>query len=119
VTSMRRALLVAVMLAVAVPLSADRRDDAKAEVAFGIQVARKGLWKEALSRWQKATERDPNDAEGWNDLAVGYEQIGNFDGARQAYEKALRIEKDNEYIRQNYAAFFEIYDRQHARSNGR
>jgi Flp pilus assembly protein TadD len=116
VTRMRRALLVAVMLAVAVPLSADRRDDAKAEVAFGIQVARKGLWKEALFRWQKATELDPNYAEAWNDLAVGYEQMGKFDDARKAYEKALGIDKSNEYIRQNYAAFFEIYDRQHARS---
>lgn len=116
VGSMRRALLVAVMLAVAVPLAADRRDDAKAEVAFGIKVAQKGLWKEALFRWQKATELDPNYAEAWNDLAIGYEQMGKFDEARSAYDRALKIDKDNEYIRQNYAAFFEIYDRQHARS---
>jgi Flp pilus assembly protein TadD len=113
--SVPRAFLVAVMLAVAVPLSADRRSDAKAEVAFGIDVAHKGLWREAILRWQMATELDPTYAQAWNDLGIGYEQMGKFDEARQAYDKALKIDPNNEYIRQNYDAFREIYDRQNRR----
>ena len=115
VRKIRRVLLVATILAVTVPLYADRRSDAKSEVAFGIDVAKKGLWKEALFRWQKATELDPSYAEAWNDLAVGYEQIGDFDKARTAYDKATSIEPKNQYILQNYDAFREIYDRQNRR----
>jgi Flp pilus assembly protein TadD len=115
VRKMRRVLLVATMLAMTVPLYADRRSDAKSEVAFGIDVAKKGLWKEALFRWQKATELDPSYAEAWNDLAVGYEQLGDFDKARTAYDKATSIEPKNQYILQNYDAFREIYDRQNRR----
>jgi Flp pilus assembly protein TadD len=108
---MRHAVLVAAIVAMSVPLCADKHDDAQAQVAFGIQVAQKGLWKEALLRWQRAVEIDPKYAQAWNDLAIGYEQVGNFDGARKAYETALSIDNNNEYIRQNYAAFREIYDR--------
>lgn len=113
---MRRALLVVAMVAMAVPLYADKHEDAKAQVAFGIRVAQKGLWKEALFRWQRAVELDPNYAQAWNDLAIGYEQVGNFDEARKAYDRALTINKDDQYIRQNYDAFREIYDRQNRRS---
>jgi Flp pilus assembly protein TadD len=112
---MRRALLVAVLVTLTVPLYADRRSDAKSEVAFGIAVAKKGLWKEALFRWQKATELDPNYAEAWNDLAIGYEQLGNFTEARKAYEAALKIDPKNQYMNQNFDAFREIYDRQNIR----
>ena len=112
---MRRAILVATMLAVSVPLYADKRDDAKSQVKFGIDVAQKGLWKEALLRWQMATEIDPTYAQAWNDLAIGFEQMGKFDDARKAYDKALAIDPHDAYIRQNYDAFREIYDRQNRR----
>jgi len=115
VRGMQRAVLVALLLAASVPLYADRHSDAKAEVAFGIDVAHKGLWREAILRWQKATELDQTYAEAWNDLAIGYEQMGKFAEAREAYDKALKIEPHNEYILQNYDAFREIYDRQNRR----
>lgn len=103
------------MLAMAVPLYADKHDDAKAQVSFGIAVAQKGLWKEAIFRFQRATELDPTYAQAWSDLAVGYEQQGNFADARKAYETALKIDPHDQYILQNYDAFREIYDRQNKR----
>jgi Flp pilus assembly protein TadD len=115
VSGMRRAFIVALLLALSVPLYADPHSDAKAMVAFGIDVAHKGLWREAILRWKKAIELDKTYAEAWNDLAIGYEQMGNFAGAREAYDTALKIEPTNEYIRQNYDAFREIYDRQNRR----
>src|SRR5207237_7904873 len=82
-----RSWLVAVLLVgIAVPAFADqRRSDAKAQVAFGIAVAQKGLWKEAIYRFEKAVQLDPSYAAAWNDLAAGYEQLGRFDDARKAY----------------------------------
>jgi Tfp pilus assembly protein PilF len=99
----------------AAPAFADRRSDAKDQVEFGWQVAMKGLWNEAAFRWEKAVELDPTYAAAWNDLGIAYEQQGKFDLARKAYEKALQIDPNNNFIRQNYDLFREIYDRQNRR----
>src|SRR4249919_1600361 len=90
---------------------ADARSDAKAQVEFGINVAQRGLWREAIYRWEKAIEIDPTYAAAFNDLAVAYEHEGQLDKAREAYEKALAIEPNNPQIKQNYELFKEINDR--------
>ena len=93
------------------PAFADARSDAKAQVEFGINVAQRGLWREAIYRWEKAAQIDPTYAEAYNDLAVGYEHEGQLEKARQAYEKALEIDPTNAQIRQNFELFKEINDR--------
>jgi Flp pilus assembly protein TadD len=84
---------------------------AKQQVAFGIEVAQLGLWKEAVYRWSRAVELDPESARARNNLAVAHEQMGEFDEANQQYEKALELEPNNIYIRQNYELFREAYER--------
>ena len=107
-----RVLTVLLLLgATAAPLAADARSDAKKQVEFGITVAQRGLWREAIYRWEKAVELDPTYAAALNDLAVGYEHEGQLDKARKAYEKALEVEPNNSQIRQNYELFKEINDR--------
>jgi len=76
------------------PLRADARSEAKDQVDFGIDVAMRGLWREAIYRWQRAVEIDPTYAEAFNDLAVAYEHEGQLDKARTAYEKALELEPE-------------------------
>ena len=99
-------------MAVAMPsLHADARGDAKQQVEFGIAVAQRGLWREAIYRWQRAVEIDPTYAEAYNDLAVAYEHEGELDKARAAYEKALQLAPGNASIKQNYELFKEINDR--------
>ncbi len=90
---------------------ADARADAKAQVEFGIAVAQRGLWKEALYRWERATQIDPTYAAGFNNLAVGYEHEGMLDKAAEAYERALKLEPNNALVRQNFELFKEIHDR--------
>ena len=108
----RATLLLVVALATAsAPVFADARSDARAQVDFGINVAQKGLWREAIYRWEKATELDPGYAAAFNDLAIAYEHEGQLDKARKAYEKALALEPNNANIRQNYDLFKEINDR--------
>lgn len=89
----------------------DARSDAKAQVEFGIAVAQRGLWKEAIYRWERATQIDPTYAAGFNNLAVGYEHEGLLDKAAEAYERALKLEPNNALVRQNFELFKEIHDR--------
>ena len=106
-------LLVATCVA---PAIADARSDARAQIEFGINVAQRGLWREAIYRWEKAVEIDPTYAEAHNNLAIGYEHEGQFEKARQSYEKAIKLAPNNLQIQQNYELFKEINDR---RSNAK
>jgi Tfp pilus assembly protein PilF len=102
-------------VAVAVALSgvayADARSDAKAQVEFGIAMAQRGLWAEAIYRWERATQLDPTYAAGFNNLAVAYEHEGQLDKAAEAYERALKLEPNNQLVRQIFELFKEIHDR--------
>jgi type IV pilus assembly protein PilF len=93
------------------PSFADAKSEAKSQVEFGINVAQRGLWREAIYRWQKATELDPTYAAAFNDLAIAYEHEGQLDKARKAYEKAIELDPNNTQVRQNYELFKEINDR--------
>src|SRR5258706_14313508 len=110
---MRIGLLTALFLlsAAAAPMAADARSDAKKQVEFGIAVAQRGLWREAIYRWERASQIDPKYAEALNNLGITYEHEGDLEKARVAYEKALELEPNNALIKQNYELFKEINDR--------
>src|SRR6478672_9847248 len=114
-----RAMIVAAAIVAFAPsaVAADARSQAKEQVDFGIKVAQNGLWKEATYRWIKATEIDPTYAAAWNNLAIAYEQQGNFPEAQKAYEKAVQLDPKNQMIRQNYDLFKEINDRAKRRTD--
>ena len=111
----RLLLVAALALAVVVPVSADRRSEAKEQVTFGIELAQKGIWQAATRHFERATKIDPSYAAAWNNLGVGFEQLGEFQKAREAYESARELEPDNTFINNNYDLFREIYDRQNRR----
>ena len=105
-------LTVALLLtALAGVAHADTRSDAREQVEFGISVARKGLWKEATYRWERATQIDPDYAAAFNNLAVAYEHEGMLEKAGTAYDRALKLEPNNAMVRQNFELFKEIHDR--------
>jgi Flp pilus assembly protein TadD len=114
-----RAMVVAAAVVAFAPAVAarDARSQAKEQVDFGIKVAQNGLWKEATYRWLRATEIDPTYAAAWNNLAIAYEQQGNFVEAQKAYEKAVELDPKNQQIRQNYDLFKEINDRAKRRTD--
>lgn len=105
------ALVVLLSIVTVVPAGADARDDAKKQVEFGISVAQRGLWREAIYRWERAAAIDPTYAAAQNNLGIAYEHEGEMEKARAAYERALELEPSNEFIRQNYELFKEINDR--------
>ena len=86
---------------------ADDAKDSKKEVAFGIDVARRGLWREARFRFEQATTLNPESAAAFNNLGVTLEQQGDFAGARSAYERALQLNPKSLSIQQNHDLFQE------------
>lgn len=86
------------------------------EVRFGIDVARRGLWREARFRFERAAALDPGNSSAFNNLAVAYEQEGNFKKAREAYEKALELRPGSLDIQQNYDLFREADDKRNRKS---
>jgi Flp pilus assembly protein TadD len=114
----QRLLPVVVLLSlIAAPAFADARSDAKAQVEFGISMAQRGLWTEAIYRWERAAQLDPTYAAAFNNLAVAYEHEGKLDQAAEAYERALKLEPNNPQVRQNFELFKEIHDRTNQSQN--
>jgi len=105
------ALVACAATVAASPSFADAKSEAKSQVEFGINVAQRGLWREAIYRWEKATKLDSSYAAAYNNLAVAYEHEGQLDKARKAYEKAIELDPNNTQVRQNYELFKEINDR--------
>ncbi len=106
----RALCLVAVAALFAAAAGADESRSAR-ENSFGVEVAGKGLWKEARYRWERAVELDPLNPKAYNNLAVAYERGGRFEEALEAYETALELLPTSEQIRQNYELFREAYER--------
>jgi Flp pilus assembly protein TadD len=98
-------------LLVVVPISASERDEARRQVAFGIEVASHGLWREAAYRWERAVEIDPSYAEAFNNLGVAYEHEGDIEKARAAYQKAVALAPAQASIKENFELFNEVNPR--------
>jgi len=82
---------------------------ASAQVSFGVEMAKRGLWSEALFRFKQADKMSPNDAKTLNNLAVAYEAVGQFDEALAHYKKALQASPSSNDLKKNYARFVEFY----------
>jgi len=80
-----------------------------AQLNFGVSMAQKGLWSEALFRFEKAAQMAPNNANALNNLAVAEEALGHFDAALKHYQEALKLEPGNLALKRNYSRFIEFY----------
>jgi Tfp pilus assembly protein PilF len=85
--------------------------DASTQRRFGVRMARMNLWREAMFRFRRATQIEPDNAMAHNNLAVAYEATGDFDAAAKEYREALRLDRSNEYIQKNYSRFVEFMQR--------
>ena len=108
---MKKAALVlgAALVAAGGCSSYSRTEKAQTQISFGTAVARRGLWREAAFRFEKAVEKEPNNARAHNNLAVALEAEGEFARALAEYKKALELDPNDTYIRRNYARFAEFY----------
>lgn len=75
------------------------------QLRFGILAAEKGLWDEAIFRWKKVIQSDPDSSAAHNNLAVAYEKKGLWEEAEKEYELALKLSPNNKHISANYDKF--------------
>ena len=92
-----------------ISLAGSKPATAKDQMAFGVQMARRGLWSEARFRFQQAARLDPGNARITSNLAVAAEALGKFEEARELYQEALRRNPSDAEIKRNYARFVEFY----------
>jgi hypothetical protein len=119
-TRFRRVLpFAALFLSLPLSASADDAKDAKKVVAFGIDVARRGLWQEARFRFEQAVALNPDSASAFNNLGVTLEQQGEFEKARAAYERALALDPSNLSIQQNFDLFREADEKRNRKPRTR
>ena len=99
--SSRTLLLLALLVSTAAPAAADARSDARKQVDFGIAVAQKGLWREAIYRWERAIQIDPTYAQALNNLASTMIRQGEPAAARKKDDgtETLSLAEYNERMR--------------------
>lgn len=81
--------------------------DADKQLKFGIDMAKRGLWNEALFRFKRAEQGMPNSPVLLNNLAVASEAVGRFDDALEYYKRGAA--SGNRELRKNYSRFLEFY----------
>lgn len=108
--SRRRTLILSLpLILVACGGGYGRPDTAQSQLAFGVDMAKRSLWSEALFRFHQAERLDPNSPRALNNLAVAYEATGDYQKALEYYQKALKASPDNRDLRANYTRFVEFY----------
>lgn len=106
-------LLVATLaLTFALPSAAQERPvTAKEQLEFGVQMAQRELWSEALFRFRQAQRLDPENPRVFNNLAVAHEALGLFEEALGLYRQGLELAPQDKGLRNNYARFIDFYQR--------
>jgi tetratricopeptide (TPR) repeat protein len=100
-------ILAAAMLpASGAPVRSGQRSE---QLEFGVKMARRGLWSEALFRFERAALEDPGNPRILNNLAVANEAVGNFDQALELYRQAVELDPASPELKRNYARFVEFY----------
>ena len=69
---------------------------------FAIKAAELQLWNEAVFRWERVIEIDPQYAQAHNNLGVAFEALGKTDEAIEAYKRAAELNPTNKFFRFNY-----------------
>jgi Tfp pilus assembly protein PilF len=80
------------------------------QIDFGIKAARLDLWDEAIFRWKKYLQVDPESGAAHNNLAVAYEKKGLWEEAKEQYDLALKYKPKDKHIAANYKQFMKRYE---------
>lgn len=79
------------------------------QLEFGVEMAQRGLWSEALFRFKAVEKVAPESSSVVNNLAVAHEALGLFDEALVYYRRAIELDPNNRGLKRNYSRFVEFY----------
>ena len=111
-TILKRAASLSLFLAISLTACGSRYGKpatAGSQLAFGVDMAKRGLWSEALFRFHQAAQLEPQNPRVLNNLGVAYEATGDYEKALSFYQQALKVEPNNRELRANYGRFVEFY----------
>ncbi len=108
------ALIAGVLVLAAIPGAAEAQKrkvapEAKQQWQFGVDMANRGLWSEALFRFEQARKIEPEHPAILSNIAVAHEALGLFEEALGYYRQALRLAPRERDVRRNYSRFVEYY----------
>jgi Tfp pilus assembly protein PilF len=98
-----------VLVLPAAAAGADKAPRAQGQLDFGVDMAKRGLWSEALFRFRQAEKLGDDRSSVLNNIAVAYEALGQFEAAQDYYKKALERDPRNAGLKRNYSRFVEFY----------
>lgn len=101
--------LCSILVGSAVVAKEPKAPDVESQIEFGVKMAKRGLWNEALFRFQQASHLKVDDPKILNNVAVAYEATGRYDEALETYQRALKVAPGNRDLRANYSRFVEFY----------
>lgn len=97
-----RAIAVALLFLFVAAFSAEpnkrSRSDRTRDLKFAGEMARQGLWREAMFRWERLLRDEPNNPYLLNNVAVAKEALGDRAGAKAAYERAAGLANDQKLL---------------------
>lgn len=101
----------AILVLLAAPAAGRERAPrgSQGQLQFGIDMAQRGLWSEALFRFRQAERLGDDRTAVLNNIAVAYEALGQFDQAQEYYKKALEGDPGSAGLKRNYSRFVEFY----------
>jgi tetratricopeptide (TPR) repeat protein len=93
--------------------SYEREDEEKARLRQrlskeAVNLALQGKWEEAEAINRDVIEEFPSDVEAHNRLGRALTELGDFDGARESYLKALELAPDNTIAKKNLARLISL-----------
>ena len=91
------------------PSFAEVSEEVRGQLKFGVRAAKEDHWDEAVYRWRKAMQMDPNNLMAHNNLAVAYEQMGEYELAMEEYQTAYRLDSQNQTVKDNLDRFKDFY----------
>ncbi|MFC1977756.1 tetratricopeptide repeat protein, partial [Chloroflexota bacterium] len=74
-----------------------RRRSSKQAIALAME----GRWREAVAANRSLLESFPNDVDAYNRLARAYMELGDYSQAREAYERAIKLDPYNTIAQKN------------------
>jgi len=75
---------------------------------FGVSSAKQGMWNEAMFRWEKVLNSDPNNVAALNNLGVAYSVKGDYEKAISFIRKAMEQKPNNRHIKKNYESLEKV-----------